>query len=513
MRRIIRALAPGLVAALALQVPPGVAAAQQPSANYFAAIDSYVEMHRQSERIPGMALGIVKDGEIVHLRGFGAADGSNRSVTPQTPFLIGSLSKSMTGLTVMQLVEAGKLELDAPVQRYLPWFRVSDADASAQITIRHLLYQTSGFPASAGNDAIARAAAGDNAAEREVRALSSLELSQPVGARHVYSNANYLVLGLLVQTVSGQSYASHVRDHILRPIGMQNSFTSKDDARESGLASGHRYWFGVPIGAELPYPEALLSAGYVISTAEDMARYLAMIQNDGRAGANTILSPAGMAELLRPGAEAGGSDVFYAMGWTVAQDADVRVYGHAGGTFDFRAAMSVMPDQGLGYVLLMNADTALGRGRLTGIAEGVYSLLLGRQPPAPESSPPVLVIYGVLVGAVILQLIGMFRSIVTARRWQRQPERRPHGRKLVLRRLALPAITNLGRAALALPILPNVLSSSLSMLTLQIPDVAYLLIASGSVALIWTALRPLLLARATRTARASSRFAMAASRA
>jgi CubicO group peptidase (beta-lactamase class C family) len=365
----------------------------------------------------------------------------------------------------------------------------------------------------AGNDVIARAGARQDAAEREVRAFSSLELSRPVGVRHVYSNANYLVLGLLVQTASGQSYASYVRDHILQPIGMQNSFTSRDNARAHGLASGHRYWFGVPIGADLPYPEALLSAGYVISTAEDMSRYLAMIQNDGRAGANTILSPAGMAELLRPGAEAGGPDVFYAMGWTVAQDAGVRVYGHAGGTFDFRAAMTVMPDQGLGYIVLMNADTAFGRGRLTGIAEGVYSLLLGRQPPASESSPLVFVIYGVLVGAVILQLIGMLRSIVTARRWQRQRERRPHGRTLVLRHLALPALTNLMWAVFALLVLPSVLVGSLAMFTLQIPDVAYLLIASGAVALIWTVVRTVMLIRAARTDGLSARFAMAVSRA
>jgi CubicO group peptidase (beta-lactamase class C family) len=91
-----------------------------------------------------------------------------------------------------------------------------------------------------------------------------------------------------------------VREHIFQPIGMRNSFTSRGDARANGLASGHRYWFSAPIGADLPYPEALVSAGYVMSTAEDMARYLAMMQNDGRAGANTILSPAGMSELLRP---------------------------------------------------------------------------------------------------------------------------------------------------------------------------------------------------------------------
>ena len=103
-----------------------------------------------AQRIPGLALGIVQGDEIVHLRGFGEADSSGRAVTPQTPFIIGSLSKSVTALAVMQLVEAGKVELDAPVQRYLPWFRVADEEASAEITVRHLLNHTSGLSTKTG---------------------------------------------------------------------------------------------------------------------------------------------------------------------------------------------------------------------------------------------------------------------------------------------------------------------------------------------------------------------------
>jgi len=97
------------------------------------AIDEYVESKMRRARIPGLALAIVKDDEIVYLKGYGQADPSGRPVTPQTPFIIGSVTKSFTALAAMQLVEAGKIELDAPVQKYLPWFRVADANASAQI--------------------------------------------------------------------------------------------------------------------------------------------------------------------------------------------------------------------------------------------------------------------------------------------------------------------------------------------------------------------------------------------
>ena len=101
-----------------------------------------------SARIPGLALAIVRGDQIVYLKGYGRADASGRPVTPQTPFLIGSITKSFTALAVMQLVEAGTVDLDAPVQRYIPWFRVADPRASAQITVRHLLTMTSGLPQS-----------------------------------------------------------------------------------------------------------------------------------------------------------------------------------------------------------------------------------------------------------------------------------------------------------------------------------------------------------------------------
>ena len=99
-----------------------------------AAIDRYVRSEMDAQRIPGLALGIVHGDRIVHVQGFGQADRSGRDVTPQTPFLIGSVTKSFTALAIMQLSEAGRVQLDAPVQRYLPWWRVADPDASTQIT-------------------------------------------------------------------------------------------------------------------------------------------------------------------------------------------------------------------------------------------------------------------------------------------------------------------------------------------------------------------------------------------
>jgi len=180
----------------------------------FAVIDAYVTEQMNDLGIPGMALGIVQDGQIVHLQGFGVADSTGRAVTPQTPFYIGSLSKSFTALAVMQLVEAGKIDLDAPVQTYLPWFELADKDASARITVRNLLNHTSGISTKDGN----RFLASQQGLEETVRGLNIIHLTQPVGTTYQYSGLNYTIAGLIVEQVSGQSYGDYVTQRIFYSI-------------------------------------------------------------------------------------------------------------------------------------------------------------------------------------------------------------------------------------------------------------------------------------------------------
>jgi CubicO group peptidase (beta-lactamase class C family) len=211
----------------------------------FAAIDEYVTARMRAARIPGLALGIVKGDRIVYLKGYGRAGPSGRPVTPQTPFIIGSITKSFTALAVLQLVEAGKVELDAPVQRYIPWFRVADPKASAQITVRQLLNQTSGLPQIyetqfwTGQD--------EGALERVVRFLKKVELNRPVGKGFGYSNANYEVLGLIVQTVSGQTYEETIRQSIFAP------WTCRIVSPHRG-GYAPRYGLGAPVVVRAPHP-------------------------------------------------------------------------------------------------------------------------------------------------------------------------------------------------------------------------------------------------------------------
>src|SRR6266508_1720972 len=227
--------------------------ASQPQATGpdFAAIDAYVEGQMKDIHLPGVAIGIIQDDQIVYLKGYGVADPSGRAVTPQTPFWLASLAKPVTALAIMQLVEAGKVDLEAPVQRYIPYFRMADEQASATITVRHLLNQTSGISSATGNEKFPSQAMLDWTPEQRVRELRDNALTYPVGTTYQYSNVNYTILALIVETVSGQSFESYVQDHIFNPLDMRQSAMYQAEALPPKTAVGYQQWFGFPVASHV----------------------------------------------------------------------------------------------------------------------------------------------------------------------------------------------------------------------------------------------------------------------
>ncbi len=456
-------------------------------ATEFSQIDRFVEAEMDAQRIPGLALAVVRDDRIVHMRGFGDADQSGRGVSPQTPFIIGSVSKSVTALAIMQMVEAGTIELDAPVVRYIPWFRVADEEASAEITVRHLLNHTSGLSTKTGRSFQGNGDTTDSALEEAVRELSTVELTEAVGEVHQYSTIGYSVLGLIVQTVSGQAYESYVQEHIFDPLKMRMSFTSKADAAPHGLAEGHRYWFGWPAAADEPYNRGLLPAGFLISSAEDMAHYVTAQLNEGKYDGVAVLSPSGTAALHRPAVSTAEAGTSYGMGWFVGDVNEVPAVFHQGETFNYHANIVLIPRSNQGVVVLMNAENSQDlffRGRMGTVAAGVASILEGQEPPPPPSSTGLFLVYAAVLGAICLQATGMIRSATRLRR-----RRVPTGRFGPRFRTGAALICNLAWALLVLVLLPRQLGAPLSTLALGLPDLAYGLMASGVVALVWSVVR------------------------
>ncbi len=300
---------------------PAAFAGETRTESDFDAVDAYIEGEMAEWNLPGVALAIVQEGEIVHMKGYGNAGPDGRPMTAQTPLFIASISKSFTALAIMQLVEAGQIDLDEPAQTYLPWFRVADEKASAQITVRQLLNQNSGLSAASGLENHFSKDQSDEAINNTVRALADDELLHPVGKAYEYSNANFQALGAIVQAVSGQSFEAYVQENIYDPLEMNNCFTSYDDARQNGVSNGYgRWWFKIPIAKTPPFNRSNLPAGGLICDAEGIAHYLTGYLNQGQYGEATVLSPQGIAQMHSPAVpESDDGDSYYGMGWIVGR--------------------------------------------------------------------------------------------------------------------------------------------------------------------------------------------------
>ena len=458
-----------------------------PVASY-EAIDAYVADQMRRLKVPGVSLAIVEGDKIVHLRGFGRARPGGEAPTPQTPFFIGSVTKSFTALAVMQLVEAGKIELDAPVQRYLPWFRVADPQASLQMTVRHLLNQTSGLPMMLGMANLSDFDCRPDATERQVRAFSSLEISRPVGSKFEYSNANYNVLGLIVESASGEAYPEYIQNHIFNPLEMKHSYTSEAMAKQDGLARGYRYWFGHPIPAHnLAIPLSSLPSGQIISCAEDMAHYLIAQLNGGHYGDVQILSAAGIDELHRGTAEMHemGMEIgSYAMGWVNQVTGKSTIVSHGGIVPDFGAFAGLVREQKKGIVLLYNANHAMIKMTYDEFGLGAAQRLAGEVPSKTLfGGAPWLMRSMALVP--VLQVVGVALTVRRLQGWRTDPARRPSGGRLWGQHILLPLIPNL---LLALTLVPT-MGKMRGWILLFMPDFSWIARICGGFAAVWVFLR------------------------
>lgn len=397
-----------VVLALALATPaPGVAAGGGPD---LAAIDRAVARSFAATRLPGMALAITRGQDVLLVKGYGSA-GGGRPVTPRTQFRVASLSKSFTALAVLQLAEAGRVDLDAPVRRYLTDFTVADPDAADRITVRNLLSQTSGL-ADAGFDVN-----GPQPATAGAR-VASLRTARPVaepGREFHYFDPNYQILARLVEIVAGTPFEEYLDRQVLTPLGMTGTVgvaTTQDAGRAApGLAQGHVLFFGQPVARD-ELAGFVAGSGGVVSTAEDMARWLIVHNSGGRVADRRVLSAEGIRTLHTPPA---GLDSDYAMGWLVADPAGgPRRLEHTGVLSTFSADQVLLPDGGYGVALLYDGNYALAD--TAGIRTRVVALLTGG-PPDGNSFPRTAVVAAVLgaltVGTVALRV----RALLRLRGW------------------------------------------------------------------------------------------------
>lgn len=246
-------------------------------------IDSFISQKMIENQVPGVSYVIVRDDSIVHQKAFGYADDLGRKMSISTPVALPAIANSFTAIAILQLAEKGKLDLDDNVVRHLPWFTLKDKEASSQITIRHLLLQQSGINHLDGETFFKKADTSKQALRTLVKEFDTFSMDFDPGSKSVYSNANSGILGLLIETISGQSFEEYIHQNILDTLGMTDSFVNNFNPKSKNRASPHRYWFGQNT-SYIPRPDRRNITGTAIFiSARDAAKYMnALLQKDIR---------------------------------------------------------------------------------------------------------------------------------------------------------------------------------------------------------------------------------------
>jgi len=445
------------------------------------AIEAYIAQQMQRNRIPGVAVAIVSNDSVIYARGFGT-DGFGAPLTERTGFVLGSMSKSVTALAIMQLVERNLVQLDAPVQQYLPWFRVADPSASARITVRQLLHHTSGIPTRAP-----RATGAAGTLDGQVRALADVALNNAPGAVHEYASPNYLVLGAIVEAVSQRSYASYVQESIFTPLGMRDSYVDQATALErehpGRLSSGHVYLLGFPVARTLPHEAGRLPSAALISSAADMGRFLVAQM---RTESSEVLSAAGFAQMHTGGAPSNGFS--YAFGWRDGTIAGEHAVHHGGIVPHFWGKMVMLPDRHLGVVVLTNVSSAIPwpiAPTSHVMADEIAATLTGV--PLPEPSGKHRWLFGAIGATMLLVILKQLRGLLRILRAWSTGARAPGAGMSMIADLAFVAAVAFG-----IPILAGL---SWSELLSAAPDVAWWLIIAATVSLVTAGARRVRLPR------------------
>ena len=324
---------------------------------HFAPLVEYLERWLAAAPAAGLTISLTDRREILFTAGAGYADLAAQSpALPETTFQIGSIGKSMTALALLQLAQAGRLDLNAPISAHLPWLALPSR--YGPITLRHLLSHTAGLPA--GTDFAP-------AARYEGYALRDTEAAWEPGSRYHYSNTGYKLLGWLLEDVTGQDYGSVIRQRVLEPLGMHSSEPVISHRTWHGMATGY-----VDLHDDRPrrqndtlipahWSEYAVGDGSQVSTASDMARFARLLLNNGRSETGPVLSSALYRQMTTPVIEMPGRwgdlhEYGYGFGLIIHRADGHHFIGHGGSTVGFRSIMITDQTDGLGVVILCNGS-------------------------------------------------------------------------------------------------------------------------------------------------------------
>jgi CubicO group peptidase (beta-lactamase class C family) len=341
-------------------------------------IDRYLQTAMQSAPMPGLSAVVVQGDEVLLSAGYGLADRhTGRPMTLQTPVAIGSTTKGMTALAVMQLVEQGRVDLDTPVVQYLPDFRMADERAQ-HITLRQLLSMSSGLSASNGLD-------GDqdpDGLEHNIARLASVALHRDPGTGFEYANDGFNLAGLLVQRLSGERYEDYVTDHLFAPLDMHRSTYDPVQGAAMGLAQGYGHHRGAPVPLNMPLARGYNPTGGALTTADDVGRYLRALLNGGTLDGARVLGPESIKAMWTPQFRTGDKTAV-GLGWMLEDVDGEPGWSWTGDVGTSSSVFLVLPERNLGVAVIANGGMPAALNQL---GEDTLAIALGREPAGPPAA-------------------------------------------------------------------------------------------------------------------------------
>ncbi|HEY0048015.1 MAG TPA: serine hydrolase [Pyrinomonadaceae bacterium] len=352
-----------VVSIFAVSLPPvGYAqtSAQTQSSNDLArqlqTIEEKVEARRRELGIPGMSLAIVSDDRIIYAKGLGYKDFEKQvPVTADTQFAIGSATKAFTALSVLMTQDEGKLSLDDSPKKYLPYFKMKDAETDARITVRDLLSHSSGL----NRTDLAMITGKLNRAEL-IQVAGEAKPTARLREKFQYQNIMFAAAGEIVAQTQGKAWEKFIPERIFKPLGMTNSTMSMVEMQKvKDYSFGYDYNFDTKETRRLPFREIdqVAPAGSINSSAKDMAQWLRFVLNGGSAGGKRLVSEKGFEEWLKPQMKISPNGKFnYSLGWFLQEWNGLKVVQHGGNIDGFNALVAMIPEKKLGFVMLTNVS-------------------------------------------------------------------------------------------------------------------------------------------------------------
>ena len=354
----------GLLASFFLLLIPALGRAQSSLPKELKGLDEFVEMRMEEWNVPGIAIAVVRDSQVVLTKGYGWAnvEGKQR-VDAGTLFAIGSSSKAFTATGVMQLVDEDKVDLDEPVITYVPDFKLYNDELTKNLTVRDLLCHRSGLP----RHDVAWYGSGSTR-EELIAKMAYLEPNAQLRETWQYQNLMFMAAGYLIEQVTGQSWEAYTQKHLFDPLQMPNSnFSVIDLQKTANRAWPYQEEEGEVKVMEYRNIDAIGPAGSINSNATDMANWLILQLNEGRFQGKQVISGTSLHETHKPQMVMPGDmttdEIFYSsygLGWMITSYRGHLRVEHGGNIDGFSASVCVMPRDGIGIVVLTNMNgTAL----------------------------------------------------------------------------------------------------------------------------------------------------------